>query len=779
METAQSAAASGLRTPLRLRALVRGAVQGVGFRPFVFRLAQDLHLSGFVANAPAGVIIEAEGNRHQLQTFLLRIETEKPPLSRIEDVETHWMAPRGGPGFTIGLSDETGEMSSVVLPDIGICAECLEEIHEVTGRRYRYPFTNCTNCGPRYSIITRMPYDRPNTSMASFQMCPECRAEYENPADRRFHAQPIACPQCGPQLALWDASGEVLDLRDDALLQSCEHIRAGAVVAMKGIGGFLLLVDARNEEAVAALRRRKLRGEKPFALLWPDLDSLRRECAVTDQEALLLCSPEAPILLLQRHSGASQIAANVAADVDTLGVMLPYAPLHHLLMEELRFPVVATSGNLCDEPICTDESEALRRLHGIADFFLVHDRPIQRAVDDSVARVVGGREILLRRARGFAPLPILCDEAEPGVLALGGHLKNTVALTGRKHIVVSQHIGDLETPQALHALARTCSGLQELLDSRPELVAADLHPDYVSSRHARTFEKPICLVQHHYAHVLSVMAEHGLAGPVLGVCWDGTGYGIDGTVWGGEFLLATREDFTRVAHLRPFRLPGGDRCMKEPPRCAVGVLHEAFDEKMPEALDLAPLALLGAETVQTLVRMIEHRLNAPLTTSAGRFFDAVAALLDVSQRNSYEGQAAMRLERLARQIGAAPAPWPFDVGESAACLQIDWRPAVRHLVERLAAGEDQVNLAAAFHETLLEMICRVVAAVDMRDVVLSGGCFQNVLLLQQTTVRLEQAGRRVFWNRQVPPNDGGIALGQALYALHLRLRQQRKTAPCV
>ncbi len=604
----------------RLKVTVRGAVQGVGFRPFVYRLASELNLKGWVSNSSQGVFVEVEGPRATLDEFSIRLRKEKPPRAVIQSFESSFLDAVGYGGFEIKKSETGGDKSALILPDIATCADCLSEIFDSTNRRFHYPFTNCTNCGPRFSIIEALPYDRAQTSMRNFVMCPECDHEYHDPLDRRFHAQPNACPRCGPQLQLWDENGAIISERDDALQRAADAIRAGEVVALKGVGGFQLIVDARNEDAVVRLRERKRREEKPFALMYPSLDAVRADCELSELEENLLLSPEAPIVLLRRGTAFQAVglagvspadskatrleacsphrqdacAPSIAPRNPNLGVMLPYSPLHHLLMRELGFPVVATSGNLSDEPICIDEHEALQRLRGIADLFVVHDRPIVRHVDDSIVRVMCDREMVLRRARGYAPLPIVVkskteNQKSRTILAVGAHLKNSVALKIDNNVFISQHIGDLETKQAYAAFQRSAQDLPRLYDARIDLVACDMHPDYLSTKFAHALQgaaisrspsaagKPPLAVQHHFAHVVACMAENEIEAPALGVAWDGTGYGLDGTVWGGEFLLVKRDgSFDRVAHFRQFRLPGGDRAIKEPRRSALGLLYEIF-----------------------------------------------------------------------------------------------------------------------------------------------------------------------------------------------------------
>lgn len=750
----------------RARILVRGAVQGVGFRPFVHGLAIKLSLAGWVRNGGEGVVIEVEGNRPCLEEFLLRLEREKPPLAFVQSLESTFLEPAGLEKFTIRESDSQGSKATLILPDFATCADCLRELFDPRNRRYRHPFINCTNCGPRFSIIESLPYDRPNTSMKKFPMCPDCEREYRDPLNRRFHAQPTACPFCGPRLCAWDEAGHSVEQGYEAVEHAARELRLGRIVALKGIGGFQLLVDARNEEAVRRLRARKHRDEKPLAVMVPKLGSARRHCEISPLEQRLLESPQAPIVLLRRLPGwedGNGIAPSVAPRNPYLGIMVPYSPLHHLLMCELGFPVVATSGNLTDEPICIDEHEAVSRLQGIADTYLVHDRPIVRYLDDSVARVMLGREQVLRRARGYAPFPVHLKEPLPAtVLAVGGHLKNTVALGFGSEVFLSQHIGDLETGQAYDAFHRMAGDLPRLYETQPELVACDLHPEYHSTAFAgRLTARPIP-VQHHRAHVLACMAENELAPPVLGVSWDGTGFGEDGTIWGGEFLLEEGDSYRRVAHLRPFRLPGGEAAIREPRRCALGALCEAFGEEgFTVACELG-LWTSGEAELGLLRRMLDRNVQTPVTTSAGRLFDAVAALAGLRHRVSYEGQAAVELEFVAVPGSAEVYPFCLDGTEP---LVADWRPVLRAIVDDLRRGEEAGRIAMRFHHTLAAMICSVAQRIGQREVALTGGCFQNRLLTECCVQALREAGFRPVWHQRIPPNDGGISLGQVLAAV--------------
>jgi hydrogenase maturation protein HypF len=755
----------------RVRIIIRGAVQGVGFRPFIFRLAEKMYLTGWVINNTQGVFIEAEADPATLERFLLRIEREKPAISFIQSLEHTFLDPVGYEKFEIRES-EGGAKTALILPDIATCKECREEIFDQKNRRYRYPFTNCTNCGPRFSIIEALPYDRPRTSMRGFEMCTECSAEYHDPRNRRFHAQPNACPKCGPHLELWDAQGAVVAHRDEALRLAVAAIRDGKTVAVKGLGGFHLVVDARDEEAVVRLRQRKRREEKPFALMFPSLQAVAQFAAIEPFEQRMLLSPEAPIVLLRTH-GTKGLAASVAPGNPTLGVMLPYTPLHHLLMQELGFPVVATSGNVSDEPICTDEKEATSRLRGIAEIFLVHNRPIVRHVDDSVARLMAGRELVLRRARGFAPLPVLVKEAASNVIAVGAHQKNAIAASVGDQVFISQHIGDLETLAAYAAFQQVLEDFARLYELRPAAIACDLHPDYFSTQYAQKQKNvEIIAVQHHYAHALSCMAENELRPPVLAVTWDGSGYGPDETVWGGEFLRITDEGFERVAHLRSFSLPGGEKAVKEPRRVALSILRETFGAELNRLNGIATLQAFSGNERRFLEEMLDRGLRCPGTSSAGRLFDAVASIIGLRQVCRFEGQAAMGLEFLAHQAVTEDS-YPFEIGKSEGATKVDWAPMIVAIVKELSAGSSPI-IAAKFHNSLAEAIVAVAQRCGEERVALSGGCFQNRYLTERAVHRLRESGFRPYWHQRVPPNDGGIALGQVLAASRAQLKSSER-----
>ncbi|HUA16797.1 MAG TPA: carbamoyltransferase HypF [Verrucomicrobiae bacterium] len=739
----------------RLRVTLRGAVQGVGFRPFVYRLATEMSLTGWVLNSSAGLVVEVEGTADQLTRFEQRLERERPKASVVTVRESAWLPVQGFTTFEIHHSEADSAKSVNVLPDLATCDDCRAELFDPANRRFAYPFTNCTHCGPRYTIVVDIPYDRPNTTMREFVLCPACREEYENPADRRFHAQPNACPVCGPTL-----TGTVEDVAA-ALLQS-------RIVALKGIGGFQLLVDARQPAAVARLRQRKHREEKPFALMMPSLEIARDYCEVSPAEVELLESQAAPIVLLKPKSG-TDIAWNVAHCSPYLGIMLPYSPLHHLLVQKCRFPLVATSGNRSDEPICIANDEAATRLKDIADHFLMHNRPIVRACDDSVVRLTRGRGGVLRRARGYAPLGIRVPRELPPVLAVGGHLKNTVAIAVGQDVFLSQHIGDLDTLEARAAFERAIADLCRLYSFQPEAVVCDLHPDYASTQWAENSGLPIIRVQHHQAHVAACAAENDVGEEYLGVSWDGTGYGLDGAIWGGEFFHAEGNRFERIAHLRPFNLPGGDTAVREGWRSAASLLFEVFgataakEVGMPHACPepgrrVSPTANPDAANSrdESAVRvMLERGINVVPTTSVGRLFDAVAAITGLARQNRFEGQVAMLLENEIGSLRTEEA-YPLPSG--------DWRTLIEAVVADAASGVVVPRIAARFHNALVNWIVEVAVASKLKHVVLSGGVFQNRYLTERAAAELESRGFAVHTHRQVPPNDGGIALGQAVMA---------------
>jgi hydrogenase maturation protein HypF len=759
---------------------VRGTVQGVGFRPFVYALAARHGLGGFVRNCAGAVVIEVEGEPPALDRFLAELADRPPPLARVESLSWGRRPPRGDRAFRIRPSAAGGGGSVFVSPDVATCPECLAELFDPADRRSGYPFLNCTSCGPRLTIVTGAPYDRARTTMAGFPLCAACRAEYDDPADRRFHAQPTACPACGPRLRLLDGNGRAVET-SDPVGRFAEAILGGGIGALKGLGGYHLACDARSAAAVGQLRARKHRDEKPFAVMVEDVRVAEALGALTPPERALLCSPCRPIVLLRRRPGC-EITEAVAPGSRFLGVMLPYTPLHHLLLRQVGgAPLVMTSGNRSDEPIAHEDEDAVARLAGIADLFLTHDRPIRVRCDDSVTRVVGGVELPLRRSRGYAPQPLrLPVECPRPILAVGGQLKGTFALGRGQHAFLSHHLGDLDHLAAFRAFERDVALYEQLFAVRPEVLAHDLHPDYAPTHYARSRVRVVqetsltqraspklVPVQHHHAHMASCMAEHGLTEPVIGVTFDGTGYGTDGAIWGGEFLVGDYRSFRRAAHLRYVRMPGGDQAVREPWRMALAHLRDA-------GLDW-PLPRTWCPAVERRVvrAMLERGLNAPPTSSTGRLFDAVAAIAGVRGRVSYEGQAAVELEWLAAEASPDGA-YPFalvadEEGDPPEpVLIVDTRPLIRAVTADAGAGTDARVIARRFHSTVVEVIAAVCARLrtdtGLGAVVLSGGVFLNALLTAEVPDRLTADGFRVYRHRLVPPNDGGLSLGQLAIA---------------
>ncbi len=782
--------------PSRLRFSVTGVVQGVGFRPFVHRLALELDLVGLVGNDSCGVFIEVEGSEPALEQFGARLIGEAPPLAHIERVVATAIDTVGENGFRIVESAPAVGARSLVPPDVAVCAQCLAEVADPAGRRHRYPFTNCTNCGPRFTIIGALPYDRPTTTMAAFSMCAACRAEYEDPGDRRYHAQPVACPDCGPRVA-FERGGSVVFGTDQVIGRAQASLAAGEVVAVKGVGGYHLGCDAKSDAALVRLRERKGRVDKPFAVMVPDVAAARELAWVDDAEAAALESAARPIVLVRRRRHAS-ISTLVAPGNPLIGLMLPYTPLHYLLFRPVPeaasvlgplaaggaepgaawagAPVpralVLTSGNVSDEPICTDDGEARVRLGALADAFITHDRPIFVPCDDSVIRVIDGQVQPVRRSRGFAPLPVHLPVEVAPTLAVGGELKNTFCLAAGRHAFVSQHLGDMGSRETLETFERCVDSFVKMYSIEPERWAADPHPRYATRRWAmaRAGEEHVVAVQHHHAHVAAVMAEHGLDGssPVIGVAFDGTGYGIgdDGgpEIWGGEVLVADYGGFARAGHLRPLLLPGGDAAVRNPCRVAVAYLTALgidFDRALPAAAACDDMELAVVR------RQVEGNIGCTPATSMGRLFDAVASLLGVRHRISYEAQAAIELEGLASQAGLEPAPppWSFAIDDQAV---IDPRPVLQGLVADLSAGAEPAELSLGFHRAVAEAASHVAVLVRSRrgslPVALTGGVFQNELLTRLTRAALDEEGFEVLTHRLVPPNDGGLSLGQAIVA---------------
>jgi hydrogenase maturation protein HypF len=767
---------------------VRGIVQGVGFRPFVYGLAVKHNLKGWVYNTSEDVKIEVEGAAEAIKQFERELETKAPPLAHIESIAIEYHPPRRYKNFEIRHSQAQEGKYQLISPDVATCQACLGELLNPEDRRYRYPFTNCTNCGPRFTIIEDMPYDRPKTTMRYFQMCPQCQAEYDNPLDRRFHAQPNACPKCGPQVELVDNRGNLIT-DSNPIAAASQLLKEGRIVAIKGLGGFLLACDATDDTAVKTLRQRKKRPSKPLAVMVATVDEAKKHCYVSPEEENLLTSPQSPIVLMRWREDSS-VSWEVAPNLRFLGVMLPYTPLHHILLRDIGLPLVMTSGNLSEEPISRDNDEALRRLSGIADYFLVHNRDIYSRYDDSVAILERGTSQLVRRARSYAPYPIRLPFKTRQVLGCGAEDKNTFCLTKDNYAFVSQHIGDMENMETLEHFDSTISLYKRLFHIQPEIVAHDLHPDYLATKYARELGESgmkLVPVQHHHAHIASCLADNGLEGPVIGVAFDGTGMGVDGSIWGGEFLVADYHSFRRAGHLEYLPLPGGDAAVKRPCRTAIGYIltllgENALNTVIASEAKQSQLASIGQVTeieVEVIKRQIERKINSPLSSSMGRLFDAISALLGIRGEIDYEGQAAVELEMAAyssaiarrvsdEAISHAQESYPYRVVEEGirvVCL----RDLLSAVIEDLHQGISKGMISVKFHNTVARMInemCHLIADETpmVSGVALSGGVFQNRLLLRKTVSLLESSGFQVFTHRQVPCNDGGISLGQALIA---------------
>lgn len=749
----------------RVQIVVRGIVQGVGFRPFVYSRAKLHSLGGQVLNNTTGVLIDVEGDAQAIQRFIEDIRLNPPPRSVVESIEwSNHLQPAKYEGFSIVDSDPAGERLVPISTDIATCIDCLTELFDPGDRRYRYPFINCTNCGPRFTIVEGVPYDRKQTTMREFAMCDECRAEYENPLNRRFHAEPIACHRCGPRLSLVDSyRRDVLDR--DLIRRTRDLLLQGEIVAIKGIGGFHLACDALNGETVSALRGRKYREDKPFAMMAASVDLIREHCKVSAAESELLLSERRPVVLLERRL-ASPLPEAVAPGVQTLGFMLPYSPLHHLLLEGLDRPLVMTSANVSDEPICYEDDDAFSRLPAIAKYFLVHDRRIHMRSDDSVARIHAGREMILRRSRGYAPAPIKANfKFERDILACGAELKNTFCLAHEDYAFVSHHIGDLENLETLESFTSGVEHFKRLFNIKPEVIAYDLHPEYLSTKYALALEDslPKIGVQHHHAHVASCMADNKIEGEVIGVAMDGLGFGSDGRLWGGEFFVADFREARRIAHLDYIPMPGGARAIREPWRMAAVYLQRAMGDDFLD-LDLPYVRDLDRRKWSALRKMADGGTNSPETSSMGRLFDAIASLLRVRDFANYEGQAAIELEQIAdRECSSA---YEFELSKDGSIVKSE--SIIRCAVEDLLDCVSPRVVSAKFHLAVVNLICSI--AIRLRDeqglnrVALSGGVFQNMFLLKKSCDELTRAGFEVFTHSRVPPNDGGISLGQVAIA---------------
>jgi hydrogenase maturation protein HypF len=756
-----------LKMHTRRQIEVSGIVQGVGFRPFVYRLAENCKLTGTICNTAAGVAIEVQGNTEAVAQFELSLPLEAPPLARITEVSSREIPVITETDFRI-VHSEAGEVHTLISPDIAICPDCLRELFDRTDRRYRYPFINCTNCGPRFTIVRDIPYDRASTSMAEFRMCPQCQSEYDDPRNRRFHAQPNACPECGPHVELWNKAG--CNISDgDPIGGAVEALQAGQIVAVKGLGGFHLAADALNPGAVKLLRERKRRIEKPFAIMVPDIETACRFCEINDAAGKALESIQRPIVLLPRRVYC-EVTDEVAPKNRELGIFLPYTPLHYLLLDQGKFAaLVMTSGNLSEEPIAIDNREAVERLSGLADFFLVHNRNILLRCDDSVVRPAHNRIRHLRRSRGFVPVPIFLKDERPSVLAVGGELKNIICLTKGKHAFLSQHIGDLENKESYGFFTEAIDHLKSILEIEPETIAYDLHPDYFSTRWALAQQSVgLVGVQHHHAHIASCMAENHLEDRVIGIALDGTGYGTDGKIWGGEVLLADYKDFERRAHLEYVPMPGGAAAIREPWRMAVSYLAHHFG---PGFRDLQIPFVRNLDSIKTeaLLRMMEQNINSPFTSSCGRLFDAVAALIGIRQKVNYEAQAAIELE-MAMGASFSDISYPFTLARQENIWIIHTHSMFEALLSDLRQNTSIADMSHRFHNGLVNILAKV--AEELRDetglngVCLSGGTFNNLYFCNGLESRLSSAEFEIFTQREVPAGDGGLSLGQAMIAAH-------------
>jgi len=744
--------------------VVTGIVQGVGFRPFVYNLAGCCGLSGWVLNNAGGVQLEVEGRVAALADFVSKLRTAAPPLARVDEIVVQVCPAQGSSGFVICHSDSAAARTALLSPDMAVCADCQREMGDPEDRRFHYPFTNCTNCGPRYSIIKDVPYDRPYTTMAPFIMCPDCRSEYEAPTDRRFHAQPNACPQCGPRYRLLGREGKPLVTEaEDVFAAARELVVGGAVLAFKGIGGFHLACNAYDEQAVQLLRSRKVRADKPFAVMCGSVAAVQCHCLVTSLEEEVLAGMVRPIVLLAKGPDYS-LADSVAPRSPFLGVMFPYAPPHWLLLQPNDIWVM-TSGNRCDEPIAYQDEAALAHLATIADAFLLHNRQIYRPVDDSVVRIFNNGLYPLRRSRGYVPAPIALKREYPSILACGGELKNTFCLTRGNRAFMSSHIGDLENMTTFEAYTDTVEHFQRLFAVSPEVIAYDLHPDYLATRYAQSQAAPKIGVQHHHAHIAAVLAEHGIDRQVIGVAFDGSGYGLDGNIWGGEFLLADCRDFSRLGHCRYLPLPGGAKAIREPWRLAAWMLHHLYGR---DFLDWnIPFVQNLPREWELVVQAAVKGINSPLSSGAGRLFDLAAALTGIRGTIHYEGQAAIELELAALRASGAGQVLPYDIREGDPKV-LDFAPTFAAMASGLCQGVTPEISAASFHRTMAaaitDMVLRISAQTGIREVALSGGVFQNITLLSEIVTILEQRSFIAYIHRQVPPNDGGLALGQAVVA---------------
>lgn len=744
---------------LRYRIQINGVVQGVGFRPFVYNLAKSLNLKGFVSNNTTGVVIEIEGENTLLNKFLNRLKEERPSISQIYKIKIEKLQPKNYQDFIIEKSISNEEITLDILPDIATCKYCLEEMCDPLNRRYLYPFINCTLCGPRFTIIESLPYDRENTVMRKFKMCSKCYKEYKDPKDRRFHAQPIACPKCGPYLELYDKNKKKIAEREKALDFTIKFLKENKIIAIKGIGGFHIICNATNEEIINILRKRKKRLKKPFAVMFKDLKQIEKYCYLTLEEKKLLTSPSSPIVLLESKG---KLPKNIAPGLKKIGAFLPYSPLHHLILYKIDFPIIATSGNFSEEPIIIDNEEAFKKLVYIADYILVHNRDIKRRADDSVIKVINKIPTFIRRARGYTPLPIFLPfKIKKRVLAVGPREKNTFAIAFNNKIILSQHLGDIDTLENLKVFEEAIFDFMNLYKFKPDIIVADLHPGYETTKWAEEFSKkekiPLIKVQHHFAHILSCIAENELfEDEVLGISWDGTGYGEDGTVWGGEFLIVKKGNYKRITTFRNFKLIGSEKAIKDARRIALSLLFEIYGEKAFE-LPLKFLKTFSENELKALYIAWKKGINSPLCSSVGRLFDAISALIDLNYFNTYEGESPMMLEELVDL--RLKDYYPFGIKNK---FYIDWEPMIKEIVEK---KENPKIVASKFINTLAKICEEIALKIGIKNVALSGGVMVNRPLIERITELLTKKGFKVFQQKMVPPNDGGLSLGQALYPI--------------
>ena len=741
---------------------VSGVVQGVGFRPFVYQLAQEYHLNGFILNDASGVKIELEGVEDSIRSFMKALQSDLPPLSRIDSIQEHQGEYMGYHCFQILQSETQDNKLTLVSPDIAICDHCLEEMQDPNNARYAYPFINCTDCGPRYSIMTTLPYDRPNTTMGSFVMCEACSKEYNDPLDRRFHAQPISCPECGPRLTLFDSKSQVLDRDNKAIKRISDAIKNGSIVAIKGLGGFHLLCDATNDTAVGMLRERKKRPSKPFAVMFPDIETINTSALISHEERELILSKEKPIVIVTKRSRSSAISDLVAPNIDRIGLFLPYTPLHHLLLQEINIPLVATSANLSDEPIIRNADELINKLGHVIDLVLDHDRKILNANDDSVVQMAGKEKVTLRLSRGYAPKSIkLPFKSDKKILAVGANQKNGVVLIFEDTLVISPYIGDLNSLESFEYFERTLESFKRFYDFEPEIIVYDKHPEYMTTKWAETLKikQPECefiQIQHHYAHLLSVMAEFNLDRRVLGFSFDGTGYGDDGTIWGGEVMITENQHYERIITLAPFSLLGGEKAIKEPRRSALALLFETYSLEELDRVDSPTLEQFTKAEMKMLHHAWREKINSPLCSSMGRLFDAVASMADLIHISTFEGESGLLMEKYVDKN--ITQTFPYEINDGV----IDLQPMIKAMVQK----KDKVEIISSFFNTLVEIIFHIRVDHSQLPLVFSGGVFQNRVLVEKISRRCKDEKLEYYFNSETAINDGGIALGQAWFALH-------------